>query len=530
MNEITIEYNSNLCAESIDIISDKIKDSLSELKLQKRDILRYAMTVEEILLESEKECGNAPVRLIIDKRRNHCFITLEIYGKSINVFATQNSPRGAFNDGILKNLGLSPEYRYSNECNIYSFNIKHKQKNDFIPLVIAIASAIIIGMLGSIFPGNTRDVLLNNIIDPLNDAFLIVLGCISSPMIFLSVAWGIYGIGDALTFKKIGKKLCINYISTVLFSILIIGLVVFPFFSLNFSANSNGVSTLSSLPALLINIIPHDIFSPFINGNTLQIITLAVVIGIAMLFLRQKIDVIAKSVEQINYIVMLLVRIISRFIPYFIFIVLLKIIWTETLDTFAGIGKFFIIFLFGVLLFQIILIGYTALRNKIKPSQLVKKGLPTLLIAMTTASSAAAFETNIKACHEGYGIDKKLCSFGVPLGIVLNRPSLAIGLIVQAMFFAELYSVEISASWLLILLVNALLLTISSPPIPGGAMAVYAVLFAQLGIPQEALAIALACDRVLDFIRTGFNQFDIQLVLLNTAEKHGLVDHEKLLK
>lgn len=52
----------------------------------------------------------------------------------------------------------------------------------------------------------------------------------------------------------------------------------------------------------------------------------------------------------------------------------------------------------------------------------------------------------------------------------------------------------------------------------------YTVLLAQLGIPAEALAIALACDAVFDFIVTGFDQYMLPMALLNKANYFNMAN------
>ena len=47
-------------------------------------------------------------------------------------------------------------------------------------------------------------------------------------------------------------------------------------------------------------------------------------------------------------------------------------------------------------------------RKKLSPLLLIKKAFPTFLIALTTASSAAAFSTNVKDANKKLGIDKNL--------------------------------------------------------------------------------------------------------------------------
>lgn len=75
---------------------------------------------------------------------------------------------------------------------------------------------------------------------------------------------------------------------------------------------------------------------------------------------------------------------------------------------------------------------------------------------------------------------------------------------------------------------SAGILAIATPPIPGGAITAYTVLFSQLGIPAEAIAVALACDTILDFICTGGDQFMIPFAILNQANRLGLVNKDIL--
>lgn len=204
--------------------------------------------------------------------------------------------------------------------------------------------------------------------------------------------------------------------------------------------------------------------------------------------------------------------------------------WGNVSGMLTGIGKLFAVGLGAICVLLIGMTAYTALRNRVSPSLLIRKGLPTLIIALTTASSAAAFGTNMSACHKEYGIDEKICSFGVPLGIVTSKAATALNYLVVSLFFAEMYSLSISRSWIAVMMITVCILAIATPPIPGGAMASYTVLFLQLGIPMEALAIALTCDTIFDFIVTGTDQFLLPFTLLTQAGKLGLVDRKTLLR
>ena len=83
------------------------------------------------------------------------------------------------------------------------------------------------------------------------------------------------------------------------------------------------------------------------------------------------------------------------------------------------------------------------------------------------------------------------------------KPIAALNYMIQCMFFAQMYHLKVSALWIVIMIVTCVILSVATTPIPGGGMAIYAVIFTQLGIPSEALAIALACESVFDYNRLG---------------------------
>ena len=59
-------------------------------------------------------------------------------------------------------------------------------------------------------------------------------------------------------------------------------------------------------------------------------------------------------------------------------------------------------------------------------------------------------------------------------------------------------------------------------------MTAYTILFTQIGIPAQALTVALTCDILLDAITTGFDEFMLPMALLNQSTKLGMTDHEIL--
>ena len=522
-------FESILNASSIDECSERVRIFLQNRKLENRDILRYAMMTEEILLKSlESNDNKIPFRLTMGFRFSAPFITLEVDGKPYNVYAQNNQEQGVLGAGILSNLGLSPEYIYAANTNRYHIRIKKKTFNPFISTLIALALAFAVGFAGLLLPDSFRSAVLTMAFVPLHNIFINILSCIAGPMIFLSVAWGIYGMGDAATLKQIGKKVLFNFIRSIFVAVVGFLIVSLFFFSFHLTVSKKINTEISTIVTMLLDIFPKNIFSPFVEGNILQIIFLAFVIGTAMLFLGQKTNAVAVAVKQINFMVQYMIEFIGKLVPYFIFVVIVKMIWSDSAAILLKVIKWFLAYISFVVVFTVIRFLYSSLKHRVSFFLLVKKGLPTLLVALTTASSAAAFGINMNVCKKQYGINDSICSFGLPLGIVAYKPATAICYLTMSLFFAENYQIKVSVMWFVILIIAAIILALATPPIPGGAMTAYTVLFTYLGIPVEAIAIALACDALVDFTSTGCDQFVLPLPLLDEASKMGLVDYNIL--
>ena len=186
-----------------------------------------------------------------------------------------------------------------------------KPLGHFAVLGIVVAAALAVGLTGMfLFPDDLRGKVLETAINPVYNTFFRILGCIAGPMIFLSVAWGVYGIGDAATFGRIGRRMMIRYVGTTMIVCACCS-VFYPLLGPGLSRDSNTLGKIGSIVELLLSVFPSTIIEPFATGNTLQIIFLAVVLGISLLYLGNKAISVARAIEQINMIVQYLMVIIS---------------------------------------------------------------------------------------------------------------------------------------------------------------------------------------------------------------------------
>lgn len=493
--------------------------------MDKRTSLRYRLSVEESLMVWLEELGEgARVRIETGRKMLRPCVRISAEGENCNPYGQRTRSFGRGEKNMLADIGLIPEYSYADGMNTLTFFLKRKKPNPVLTLVLIILSAVAVGILGRAFiPAQTLQFINANIVTPVDDMVFRILSCIAGPMIFLSVAWGIYGIGDVYTLGRIGKKLMINFL-LVVFLFSLAGSAVFPLLGTGLSDTASQTSQLGAVFEMLLNIFPANIFSPFIEGNTLQIIFLAFLIGLSLIFLGQRTSSVAKAVEQINHIINFLMSSISTVVPYFVFIVLVQIIWSDSFMTLTEVWKFAVVFIAAWLVCACVFIGYVSARRKISPVYLLRSCLPSYLIALTTASSAATYESNMTVSKKKLGIDASLSSFGIPFGMVIFKPSTALYYILICFYFSRLYGVGISAGWIVTAVLITAVSAVATPPIPGGAAATYTMLFLELGIPANALAVAVAVDMVFDFILTSGDMLLLLVELFSVSSRIGMQD------
>lgn len=514
-----LQNNYLLSNVSVDEISEKTTEFLEELKTEHKNSLQLRLILEDLLLDWQDHFSNqAVVNVKMGKRLGRPFIQLELAGESYNPLNKEREDFGEYRSRLMANLGLSPLYSYTQGKNRLLFKLKKPAMHPFASLALSIAAGLLIGWSGMFLPVALRTGILNNFLEPIYNTFFNILGAIAGPLVFLSVAWGIYGIGDTATFGRIGKRMILHFLGMVYLICTVCTLVSLPFFDLHFAGHGGSFSQFDSIFQLILDFFPSDIVTPFQEGNSLQIIFLGSAVGMALLVLGTQTELVAHTLEQINLLLQFLMELISKLVPWFIFIVLVQLVWSGTLDVVLSAWKPLVVLGLLSVLMAVSMVLFAALCSKTSPLLLVKKGLSTLVIAMTTASSVASFGTCINTCEKKFGIRNNITSFGVPLGIVMFPPATALCFILICIYSAEVYGVECSVTWVILAIFASAILAIASPPIPGGTLTCYTILFMQLGIPEEALVAALALNVLCDFIATGFNMFCLQMELIVQAK------------
>lgn len=511
-----------LSAETIDRLSRLLAEALTEAGTDKKDVVRIRLSLEEILGVWLKKLEGRAVYYKTVQRFGRLSVEVCVEGMQIN----EDEEDLLFSNRLLAQAGLALNYFYKNGRNcLICCPLRRPCIGQMAQLAIAVILAIILGFCGRVFLKQEKMTALA-VTQPLFNMILGGLRAVSSPLVFLAVCCGIVSIGDLTMVGKIGRKLILRMIRGTFALSAVTALVGGLMFGVAAGKGSVLSVDFSGVYQMVLGVVPSDIVSPFLEGNALQLVFMGICTGAFLLVLGERTSILQDFVMQANEAVQFLMGILGRTIPLFVFLSIFNLLLSDFDSGFLTMLRVFVIAIPACLLLALFYVLTAAVRLKIHPGLLIKKMLPTYLIALTTASSAAALTTNLETCEKELGIPPKVAEFAIPLGQVIYKPGFVVGLFTTVLCMAEYYEIAITPLFLAMAFLTVGLLAMAAPPIPGGALSVFTVLFVQMGIPGEAIALAVAINSILDFFMTAAGLSCLQIQTMMAVRSVGMLERE----
>lgn len=529
-------FVSSFCDAAIDEASTRVRAFLEANDVSGTDVTRCRLSVEEMLGVWQRTLSDAPsFTLTCGKRLGKLYVRIAAAGERVDPFRISREDDlyadALGGQSLLSRLGLAGSYCYRSGVNEVQLSPSAKPRSQLLLVALAIGAALLCGFALLSLPQTVRTTISEAVIGPFFNMLLKLLSTIASPMIFLAVCSGIYSIGDLALLGYVGKRLISKFVLmtyAVLIAVLLLCVWFFPIAPA--AAGAGGASGAAAIYQMLLDIVPSDFVTPFINGNAMQVIFLACACGVGILILGRKVSSLIDIVEQIHSVVQLLMSAIGELVPLFVFTCILDLMLSESFSQLGGVRKQLILCVLALAALMLFYALAIWRKTGLPLRRFLKKLLPTFLVAVTTASSAAAFSVNIDTCKNKLGVSAQLTDFSVPLGQVLYMPAGAIAFLLSALCIAEIYGVSMTPQWLIVAVLISGILAIATPPIPGGALSCYTVLFLQLGIPAPGIALAISIDLVMDFLLTACNLFCLQSELTLLSGDMDMLDTQTLFR
>jgi Na+/H+-dicarboxylate symporter len=376
---------------------------------------------------------------------------------------------------------------------------------------VGIVLGLLTGLVLSIYFPNIFKILNEYIFDPVGTLFIDGIKMTVVPLVFFSIVSGVTTVADPKKLGRIGGKTILIFLLGIAVSTgLIWAGIIDPGENVNISKTDEKVELKEapSMKDILTNIVPSNPVKAMAEGDMLQILFFALMVGIGMALLKEKTKHIQQFIEQANEVMMKLVGIIVKVIPYAAFALIARAVGEAGIELMGSIVWYMLTVLVGLVFHGAItysaMIIFLARRS---PLHFYRKMAPAMQVAFSTSSSAATLPVTMECVEKGLKVPKSICSLVVPLGTTINMDGTAIMHGVASVFIAQLYGVDLSLTDQLTIVLTSTLASAGAPAIPGAALVPLTMVLTSVGLPVDgaAIAIIIGVDRLIDMAKTVIN-------------------------
>ncbi len=381
------------------------------------------------------------------------------------------------------------------------------------------------------FSANLTAWLVNSVFDVVGQIFIASLKLLVVPLVFVSLVCGSSAMGVNARMGHMAAKTLGLYLLTTAVAItlaLLFANMINPGEGINIATTSiYEPKPAPSVKEVLINIFPTNPVKAMAEGNMLQIIVFAILMGVAVTHSGDKGRQILDFFESFNEVVMTMVSFLMHLAPYGVFCLLAKLFSELGISAILDLAKYFFTVVLVLLLHGLGV--YTTLfkvLTRLSPLTLLKNVRPAMLFAFSTSSSGATIPVTMNVAERRLGIDNSIASFTVPLGATINMDGTAIMQGVATVFIAQAFNIDISLGGYVAVILTATLASIGTAGVPGVGLITLSLVLQQVGLPVEGIALIIGVDRLLDMIRTAVNVTGDCVVSTVVARSEGLLNEE----
>ena len=356
-------------------------------------------------------------------------------------------------------------------------------------------------------------VIVEGVLYVVGQGFIRLMQMLVVPLVFCSLICGSMAIGDTKTLGKVGVKTIGFYLVTTALAVCVAlgsALLINPGRGLDMDAVQKGTvssaTEATSLVDTLLNIIPKNPIQSMANGDMLPIIVFALFVGIMLAKLGTRGSVVANFFSQFNDVMMEMTMAIMKIAPIGVFCLIARTFATVGFSAFAPMLKYMgnvtlALAIQCLIVYQILLFVFT----RLNPLKFIKKFLPVMGYAFSTATSNATIPMSIDTLSKKMGVSKQISSFTIPLGATINMDGTSIMQGVAVVFIAQAYGIPLTMGNLATVVVTATLASIGTAGVPSVGLVTLAMVLNSVGLPTEGIALIMGSDRILDMIRTAVN-------------------------
>jgi Na+/H+-dicarboxylate symporter len=412
-----------------------------------------------------------------------------------------------------------------------------------VPFGAQILIALVLGVvLGVLARGMGEDSWLTNTLDVVGSTFVDLLRVAVPPLVFTAIVVSIAQLRQVANAARLATRTLLWFGITSLIAVVIgigLGLIVNPGRGVVLDpAGAEAPSTQGSWTDFLTGLVPANVFgagvdvdvqagSGSLTFNVLQIVVLAIVVGVAALRVGEKAEPFLAFTRSALEIVQKILWWIIRLAPLGTIGLLGNAVASYGWDLLAPLATFTVAVYVGCAIVLFVVYPLLAWAHGLNPLKFFSGAWPAIQLAFVSRSSVGTMPLTQRVTEQNLGVPREYASFAVPIGATTKMDGCAaIYPALAAIFVAQVFGIQLDvADYLLIVFVSV----VGSAATAGltGAVVMLTLTLSTLGLPLAGVGLLLAIDPVLDMMRTATNVAGQALVPTIVAKQEGILDLDR---
>jgi aerobic C4-dicarboxylate transport protein len=379
--------------------------------------------------------------------------------------------------------------------------------------------------------------------EPVGTTFVTAMKMLIGPIVFLTIVGGIASVADL---KKVGmtgiKALTYFQVGTII--ALITGLVAINLFRLGDGVNADPSKIHASDSAeklissgetkqwweFLTHIVPNSVVGPFVEGDILQIIFLAVIFGVALNAVGHLGAPVLDLVNRFTKITFKILSYVMKLAPLGAFGAMAYAIGKYGVSTLTSLGSLILLFYATSALFIFVVLGSVMAYLRLNIIHMLKYLREELLLILGTSTAEPALPGLMRKL-EYAGVNKPTVGLVVPTGYSFNLDGAAIYLSLAALYIAQATNTDLTIGQQLGLLAVMLLTSKGAAGAAGGGFIALTATLSTIGhIPAIGIMLIFGIDKFMSECRALVNFIGNAVATLFVARWNRELDVDRARK
>ncbi|MBN3458236.1 C4-dicarboxylate transporter DctA [Mycobacterium sp. DSM 3803] len=379
--------------------------------------------------------------------------------------------------------------------------------------------------------------------EPIGTTFVTAMKMLIGPIVFLTIVGGIASVADL---KKVGmtgiKALTYFQVGTIL--AMVAGLVASNIFRLGDGVNADVSKIEASESAqkmisageekqwweFITHLVPHSVVEPFVEGDILQIIFLAVIFGVALNAVGQIGGPVLDAVNRLTKIVFKVLSYIMKLAPLGAFGAMAYAIGKYGVSTLTSLGSLILLFYATSALFVLVVLGSVMAYLRLNLFHLLRYLREELVLILGTSTAEPALPGLMRKLEHA-GVSKTTVGLVVPTGYSFNLDGAAIYLSLAAVYIAQATNTNLTIGQQIGLLAVMLLTSKGAAGVAGGGFIALTATLSTIGhIPAIGIMLIFGIDKFMSECRALVNFIGNAVATLFIAKWNHELDVDRARK